>query len=502
MEQRILIHTPIGKDAYHVCKIFEGANIEYFVCQTSAQVIQELDKGAAVLLMVEEALSGDFLKSITHYLQKQKAWSDLPILLLCKRGLDSPDLRAIYQRLGNVTIIERPLQIINLVTTVSSALRARKRQYEMREVDRRKDEFLAMLAHELRNPLAPISAASEILKIADLNRERTNRSSEIILRQVNHMTGLIDDLLDMSRVSRGLIEIENEIVNANDIASLAVEQVLPLINAKSHQLSVEPLSDQVYIKGDLKRLTQILTNLLNNAAKYTFDSGRINLKIEFTKHHVSFIVTDTGFGIAPNMLDSIFDMFTQAQRSSDRSQGGLGIGLALVKNLVELHEGSVTAQSAGLGHGSTFTVTLPRIENTHATSSELLKPIAQAPVMQRLLVVDDNVDAADTLSMYLETFGYEVLVENSAKAALERAITGKPDICLLDIGLPDMDGNELAKLIKANPATKSAILIAITGYGQEQDRKRTFESGFDYHFVKPVDVDLLMDTLKKTERYN
>ena len=189
MEQRILIHTPIGKDAYHVCKILQGANIEYFVCQTSAQVIQELDKGAAVLLMVEEALSGDFLKSITHFLQKQKAWSDIPILLLCKRGLDSPDLRAIYQRLGNVTIIERPLQIINLVTTVNSALRARKRQYEMREVDRRKDEFLAMLAHELRNPLAPISAASEILKIADLNRERTNRSSEIILRQVNHMTG-------------------------------------------------------------------------------------------------------------------------------------------------------------------------------------------------------------------------------------------------------------------------------------------------------------------------
>jgi len=502
MEQRILIHTPIGKDAYHVCRILDGVNIEYFVCLTPSEVIRELEIGAAVLLMVEEALSNDFLKSITQFLQKQKTWSDIPILLLCKRGLDSPDLRAIYQRLGNVTIIERPLQIITLVTTINSALRARKRQYEMREVDRRKDEFLAMLAHELRNPLAPISAASQILKIADLNRERTNHSSEIILRQVRHMTGLIDDLLDMSRVSRGLIEINREIVSASNIISLAVEQVLPLINSKSHKLSVEPISEQVYVKGDLKRLVQILSNLLNNAAKYTLEGGSINLKTEFNNNRVSFTVTDNGFGIAPDMLDSIFDMFTQATRSSDRSQGGLGIGLALVKNLVELHDGSVTAQSAGLGYGSTFTVTLPLIEDNHSTSTELLKPTPEAPATLRLLVVDDNVDAADTLGMYLETFGYEVIIENNAKSALERAISVRPDICLLDIGLPDMDGNKLATLMRANPATKFATLIAITGYGQEQDRKRTTNSGFDYHFVKPVDVELLLDTLKKTERCN
>lgn len=497
MEQRVLIHTPIGKDAYHVCKILERAKIEYFVCLTPTEIIQELDKGAAVLLMVEEVLRGDFLKSITQFLQKQKEWSDIPILLLCKRGLDSPDLRAIYLQLGNVTIIERPLQIITLVTTINSALRARRRQYQMREVDRRKDEFLAMLAHELRNPLAPISAASQMLKIADLNRERTNHSSEIILRQVKHMTGLIDDLLDLSRVSRGLINIDNEIVNASDIVSLAVEQVLPLISSKSHKLSVEPISNQVYVKGDLKRLIQVLTNLLNNAAKYTLDNGSINLKMEFDKNHVYFIVTDTGFGIDPNLLSSIFDMFSQAKRTSDRSQGGLGIGLALVKNLLELHHGSVTAHSAGLGHGSTFTVTLPRLDHIHATSSELLKPLHQVSGTQRFLVVDDNVDAADTLSTYLETFGYEVLVENSAKGALKRAISEQPDICLLDIGLPDMDGNELAKLMRANPATKSAILVAITGYGQENDRKRTTDSGFDYHFVKPVDVELLLDTLKK-----
>ena len=502
MEQRILIHTPIGKDAYHVCKILERANIEYFVCQTPSEVVQELVKGAAMLLMVEEALSVNFLKSITQFLQKQKTWSDIPILLLCKRGLESPDIRAIYQRLGNVTLIERPLQIITLVTTINSALRARRRQYEMREVDRRKDEFLAMLAHELRNPLAPISAASQILKIADLNRERTNQSSEIILRQVKHMTGLIDDLLDMSRVSRGLIDIDKEIINAGNIVSLAVEQVLPLINAKSHHLFVEPISDQVYIKGDLKRLTQILTNLLNNAAKYTSDHGNIYLKIEFDQNHVSFIVTDTGFGIAPDMLNSIFDMFTQAKRSSDRSQGGLGIGLALVKNLVELHEGSVSAQSAGLGKGSTFTVTLPRIENVDAIFSEPQIPIPQSSKIQRLLVVDDNIDAADTLGIFLKTLGYEVSVENSAKGALERITSEQPDICLLDIGLPGIDGNELAKLIRANPATKSAILIAITGYGQDEDRKKTTDSGFDYHFVKPVDIELLLDTLKKTERLN
>lgn len=500
MEHRILIHTPIGKDAHHVSQVFERANIEHFVCLTPAELIVELDKGAAALLMVEEALSLDFLNAITRFLLKQKTWSDIPILLLCKRRLDSSELRDIYQRLGNVTLIERPLQIITLVTTVNSALRARKRQYEMREVDRRKDEFLAMLAHELRNPLAPISAASQILKLADLKRERVIHTSEIILRQVGHMTGLIDDLLDVSRVSRGLIQLENEILDVRDLVSNAVEQVLPLINLKSHRLDIQNISASVFVKGDRKRLIQILSNLLNNAAKYTEEHGEISLEMLFDTHHVYFKVTDNGIGIGQDIIDTVFDMFTQAKRSSDRTQGGLGIGLALVKSLVALHEGTVVAQSPGLSHGTTFTVALPRVGATQYQAGAITTPSSNSLVSRRVLVVDDNVDAADTLSMVLEAYGYEVSVENSAAGALNRANSEHPEVCLLDIGLPDMDGNELAKAMRANPDLKSTILIAITGYGQEQDRLKTKHAGFDHHFVKPVDIDHLMKVISETDR--
>ena len=499
MELRILIHTPIGKDAYHVSQILHRSNIDFFVCSTPLVVINELEKGAAALLLVEEALSVDFLKSLTQFLQQQKTWSDIPVLLICKRGLDSPDMRFIYQRLGNVTLIERPIQIITLLATINSALRARKRQYEMREVDRRKDEFLAMLAHELRNPLAPISAASHILKLGELNRERTNHNSEIILRQVNHMTGLIDDLLDVSRVSRGLIDLETEIVNVQDITEAALEQVLPLINAKKHQIEVKGVSEQIFVMGDKKRLIQILTNLLNNAAKYTNDGGSLNLSIVANTENVFFEITDSGIGIDAEIVDSIFDMFIQAKRTSDRSQGGLGIGLALVKNLVELHHGEVKAHSEGKGQGSTFTVKLPRAKFTINSVANPIKPDSLNFTTRRLLVVDDNVDAADTLSQFLETFGYEVMVEYNATMALARAIASPPDACLLDIGLPDMDGNELAKRLRENHLTKSALLIAITGYGQDQDRLNTTQAGFDYHFVKPVKVESLIDVLKKKD---
>jgi CheY-like chemotaxis protein len=368
----------------------------------------------------------------------------------------------------------------------------------MREVDQRKDEFLAMLAHELRNPLAPIRAASDLLRIPSLDREKIQQTSEIISRQVTHMTGLIDDLLDLSRVSRGLVTLDETLLDAGQIVSNAVEQVRPLVDARRHRLTIQIPHETAFIHGDQKRLVQIVANMLNNAAKYTPEGGDITLALQVDDDSVSYSVTDNGIGIAPHMLEHVFDMFAQAERSSDRSQGGLGIGLALVKNLVTLHRGRVAAFSEGMGKGSRFTVTLPRVADAGADAASRQHGAAAAAAHGlHLLIVDDNEDAGHMLGLYLESAGYRVTVVQSAKAALQAASADPPDACLLDIGLPDMDGNELARRLRRLPQTASSTLVAITGYGQEADRARTAAAGFDHHFVKPVDMEALLSILSR-----
>lgn len=499
MEHRILIHAPTGKDGKLIAAVLGRAGIECRVCASSREIGDELGKGAGAVVVADEALTADLLRTLTQFLRQQHAWSDLPILVLSKRGLDSPEMRSIYLQLGNVTLLERPVQSVTLISAATSTLRARKRQYEMREVDRRKDEFLAMLAHELRNPLAPIGAASDLLRFAALDPARIQQTSEIIARQVKHMTGLIDDLLDVSRVSRGLVTLDQAPLDAREVVASAIEQVRPLIDARHHVLTVQTPPVSARVLGDRKRLIQVVSNLLHNAAKYSPEGGNIRLCMEVEQQTVVISVTDDGVGMNQNVIDHVFEMFTQAERTSDRSQGGLGIGLALVRSLVELHGGSVTAQSGGIGKGSRFTVALPR----DCSSAELLQRDEAARVPpsargRRLLIVDDNVDAARMLAMVLESAGHEACVEHSAKAALARISTHAPDACLLDIGLPDMDGNALAQELRAHPATKAAVLIAITGYGQEQDKHNTTASGFNHHFVKPVDTEQLLQVLART----
>jgi signal transduction histidine kinase/ActR/RegA family two-component response regulator len=500
MENRILIYAPIGKDARLVSQLLGRAGLDCFICADTAKIIGELAKGVGALFIVEEALTPEFLKSFMLFLTHQQTWSDLPILILSKRGLDSPGLRNIYLKLGNATLLERPVQSVTLISTAHSALRARKRQYEMREVDRRKDEFLAMLAHELRNPLAPVSAASDLLRLGNLDSERIRKTSEVISRQVKHMTGLIDDLLDVSRVSRGLVMLDQATLDARKIVASAVEQVRPLIDSRRHLLTVQTPPESAFIQGDQKRLVQVVTNLLNNAAKYTPTGGSIVLTMDVDSENVVFSVIDNGIGMAQKTIGRVFDMFAQAERTSDRSQGGLGIGLAIVKSLVELHRGTVTAQSAGLEKGSKFTITLPRIAKPDGAALTHQHSIALPPAKgRRLLVVDDNVDAARMLALFLEWAGHEVMVEHCARSALVRARAEVPDVCLLDIGLPDMDGNDLARHLRAQTETAQTVLIAITGYGQELDRKKTAAAGFNHHFVKPVDMEQLLGLLAEAD---
>ncbi|MGZ5201274.1 MAG: ATP-binding protein [Telluria sp.] len=366
---------------------------------------------------------------------------------------------------------------------------------QLREADRRKDEFLAMLAHELRNPLAPISAAAELIGRGRLDEERVRRSSTIIGRQVRHMTRLVDDLLDVSRVTRGLVTLARAPVNAQVIVDDAVEQVLPQVEARHQKLAVTVRDAGLTVLGDKARLVQVLANVLGNASKYTPDNGNIELAAQQRDGQLVLMVHDDGIGMEPELTGRVFDLFTQAARSADRSLGGLGLGLALVKNLVELHGGTVSCSSAGLGQGSTFEIALPLLEAAPAGGTLPLQGEARERGALRLLVVDDNADAALTLGMLLEACGHEVFVEHDSKRALERARAERPDACLLDIGLPEMDGNELARRLRAQPETAHAVLIAVTGYGQEQDRQRAFEAGFNYHLVKPVDMDKLAEVL-------
>ena len=377
----------------------------------------------------------------------------------------------------------KPYSVRGIALDISERMRAEE---ELRKADRRKDEFLAMLAHELRNPLAPISTAAEVLRFAAANPERVRSTSEIISRQVKHMTNLIDDLLDVSRVTRGLIELDLEPVDIESIVAAAVEQTNPLLQARGHELSIRFDSPRAVVLGDRTRLVQSLSNLLNNAAKYTAQGGRIELAVDADAAQVRIIVKDNGIGIEPALLPHLFDLFTQGRRTSDRTQGGLGLGLALVKSIVAMHGGAIEAASGGPDNGSTFVITLPRVQQAAAATAAEPEALRQPVRALRIMVVDDNRDAGQSLAALLEACGHEVVVANDGQAALKAACASTPDAFILDIGLPGMNGYELARHIREQPALAHALLIALTGYSQAHDRVLSKVAGFAHHLVKPV----------------
>ena len=362
------------------------------------------------------------------------------------------------------------------------------------ELHQRKDEFLAMLSHELRNPLSAIFNALHVLRLQDTENPIQQKAKIIIERQVGQLAHLVDDLLEVSRVITGRIQLHQERLEMRGIVERAIESARSLIDRRKHELSVSLPAEPIWLQGDPTRLEQVVVNLLNNAAKYTDQGGHIRLSAQQEGGEVVLRVRDTGIGVAPELLPRIFDLFTQADRTLDRSQGGLGIGLSLVQKLVELHGGTVEAHSAGLGQGSEFIVRLPALSPARESiaSIETAKQPAQT---SRVLVVDDNMDVADLLVMMLQMFGHEVQAAYSGQTALETAVEYQPDFVLLDIGLPDMNGYEVARRLRQQPQTKDVRLIAMTGYGQDSDRQRSEEAGFDHHLVKPVDSQKLQDLL-------
>jgi signal transduction histidine kinase/CheY-like chemotaxis protein len=391
---------------------------------------------------------------------------------------------------------------VNGIFVEGSDVTARKLvEDELRAANRQKDQFLAMLAHELRNPLAPIMTAAQLLKLGRLDAKSTANASEIIVRQAEHMTDLVNDLLDVSRVTRGLVTLEKEELDLNALVAAAVEQVRPLVDTRRHALALQLSDRPVHVTGDRTRLVQVISNILNNAAKYTAPGGRIVLAVTVDDEQATVAVRDNGMGIAPEVLPYIFDLFTQAERTPDRSQGGLGIGLALVKSLVGLHGGTVHARSDGLGQGSEFSISLPCAARPPARAREAGGDGTAVPDggNLRVLVVDDNADAAQMLAALLEVQGHAVSVEYDGRGALARARAEHPDVLLLDIGLPDMDGYELARRLRAQPENAAATLVALTGYGQNQDREEAQQAGFDHYLVKPADLNEVNEVLAMAE---
>ncbi|MEW5918262.1 MAG: ATP-binding protein [Gemmatimonadota bacterium] len=669
----MLALTPTEADAGLTERVLREATIHCQICRTVAELSAALDEGAGAVLVTDELFASPDAYVLLDALRRQPAWSDVPILFLSSTGADSAGAAWAIELLGNVTVLERPIRLTTLVSALRTAVRARRRQYELRhqfldlktaeatlrrqserqrllgeaaailltndvpdvmmralfekvaphfgldayfnfmlsesgdalqlesfvgvlpdeasafahipldqqvdgsvaaertpavleripqsqspraqhlqrcglrayashplfaddrllgtlsfasrqrdhfdpdelefmqtichyvtaayervrlirelkEGDRRKDEFLATLAHELRNPLAPIRNSLHIMRLAPNDSAAAEQARATMDRQLGQMVRLIDDLLDVSRITRGKLELRKERVELATVVGSAVDMTRPLIESCGHRLTIALPPQPVLLDADPMRLAQIFANLLNNAAKYMDRGGRIWVTAIPSDGEIAVSVRDAGIGIPATALPTLFDMFTQVESGSARSQGGLGIGLTLVKRLVDLHGGSVEARSAGLGKGSEFVVRLPAtawVPNRVREKAESRDVVASG---FRILVADDNRDAADTMTLMLRFMGHEVRTVHDGIEALNEAANFRPDVALLDIGMPNLSGYEVAQAIRKQRWGSSVRLIALTGWGQEEDKRRAIEAGFDHHFTKPVDPEAL-----------
>ena len=490
LEERILILAPLGRDGPLAQRALEQAGMTALVCRDMGQLCAELAEGAGAALLTQEALAGAAGAQLIAALEVQPPWSDFPVVLFA--GAELPELRA----LTKFTVLERPVRMRTLLSAVRSALRARTRQYqtrammeELRRSVQARDQFLAMLGHELRNPIAAVLTASELMERS--GGEAFSRERQIIARQARHLGQLVDDLLDVARVTSGKINLRRTVVDLDAL----VRRLLPDWEERARQrhltLSYQGSRTRIRVNGDPLRLEQVLANLVGNALKYTPANGRVEISLAANENEARLEVSDTGIGIDTQTLPRVFELFSQAQGALDRAQGGMGIGLTVVKRLVELHDGTVTARSEGLGRGSSFEVRLPLCREAASPAPGKRNGVARR---RRVMLVEDNPDTRQVLQLALEQAGHEVVTSADGLNAFELARRQPPEAMLIDIGLPGQDGYDLAREVRSIFG-RSVRLIALTGYGQADDRRRALEAGFDDHLTKPVDLETIEQAL-------
>lgn len=507
--ERVLIVAPTTRDAEVTARLLGEVGIEGVACHSWGQVEALVRDGAGALMLTDLVLDATGLAGLQRALQAQPSWSNLPVLALCRQALLTPALRDAGLR--NLTVLDRPTSTRAMVSAVMTALRGRRWQYQIRDqidsllradrslrlADQRKDEFLATLAHELRNPLAPIRTGLQLLSRQPAGGDQLKGVTDMMERQMSQLLRLIDDLLEVSRISTGKLVLQRERLDLRRVVDMALEACQPLIARGGHQLTVTLPDQEVCVDGDLTRLAQSLSNLVNNAAKYTPDGGRIQVSLACEGSDAVLTVTDDGIGLPPDTIARVFDMFAQVNRSLERAQGGLGIGLALVRSLVQMHGGQVSAASPGAGQGSTFTLRLPLLQPA-PKPAPAAPPAAAAPGRTlRILVVDDNEDAATVLALLLQLGGHEVQVEHGGHAALRTAASFQPHAIFCDVGMPGMGGYEFAARLRLEPRFADTLLVALTGWGAEEDKRRSRAAGFDEHLTKPASEEVVTALLAR-----
>jgi signal transduction histidine kinase/ActR/RegA family two-component response regulator len=515
--ERVLLVAPTARDAAVTCSLLLRADVRCESYGTLLELAKQMKRGVGAVMLTDRVLFDRDFEAILQVLEQQPPWSDVPVVLLTQGQQSTPKAMAVLPRLSNLTLLDRPTSTRSMISAVQAALRARRRQYQLRdqmqaqaraqqalrEADRRKDEFLATLAHELRNPLAPLSTGLQLMN-TELDDRRALSIRHMMERQVNQLVRLINDLLDVSRISTGKVVLQLNRIDMRTVIESALESSQPAVAASEHTLRVHLPDTPVWVMGDAARLEQVICNLVNNACKYTPKRG--NITVTLTQQGESAIarVIDDGLGIPPHMVPLVFEMFTQIDRNLDRAQGGLGIGLSLVRSLMELHGGEVHAESAGERAGSTFTISLPVVVQESSSLPASVSAAATAASRPlRVLVVDDNHDAADSLSLLLETLGHRTRTVYGGAAALDAAADFQPDTIFCDLGMPVVSGFEVAARLRSDSRRPPPVLVAVTGWGTDQDKRRASEGGFDLHITKPIsseDLDAVLLRASATSR--
>ena len=498
MDERVLVWAPL-RDGHHTCSFLTEEGFACVHCQSWEALQGELRQGVGVVVIAGELLSPNVLANLRELIASQPPWSDLPVTIVIGTEPVEDDRFAV---LGNVSLLQRPVALDTLHSTVRAALRARRRQYQIRdllrqrdEADQRKDEFLAMLGHELRNPLAPLRTGMELLKLQP-SAAVVARAKATMERQIGNLTRLVDDLLDVSRITRRQIALKKVRLDARDAIRDAVAASQPLARQQGIDLMEHVPSAPVMVEADPVRLEQMIGNLVGNAIKFTPSGGSIRLTLEKAAPWAVIRVRDTGIGIAADRVERVFDLFEQATPSIDRSKGGLGIGLTVVRLIADLHGGQAQIFSAGEGTGTEAVIRLP-LHQGPAVQSAPDTQVTATRNPKRVLLIEDNPDVTDMLAEYLRQLGHEVICASDGQAGLNAAVEHHPQVIVCDIGLPRLDGYEVARRLRDEPGLRSCRMIAVSGYGDAGDREKARAAGFAHHVTKPADPMALAELIAR-----